>query len=151
MTMSTEKPYAHLPAGAGPDGGTLLGFLASVGALVAFTRLYADKRVTLHWEQSLGWRGRILIDGRPLNLAQIYTLHSSLTYAVVRDSFTLRKGADGGIYATITQIEVSDANRFLETALKANVNAGRQSCATLTGWLADQPPASLPALRGSAH
>jgi hypothetical protein len=139
MTMSTENPYAHLQAGAGPDGGTLLGFLASVGALVAFRRLYADKRVTLHWEQSLGWRGRILIDGQPLNLAQIQTLHSSLTEAVVHDSFTLRKGTDDGAYATITQIEVDDATRFLRTALEADVTAGQQSCATLTGWLADQP------------
>jgi hypothetical protein len=69
--MNTENPYAHLPAGAGPDGGTLLGYLASVGALVAFTRLYAGKRVTLRWEQSLGWRGRVLIGGQALVPAQI--------------------------------------------------------------------------------
>lgn len=141
--MSTENPYAHLSAGAGPDGGTLLGFLASVGALVAFSRLYADKRVTLHWEQSLGWRGRILIDGQALNLAQIQSLHSSLTDAVVRDSFTLRKGTVSGTYATITQIEVDDATRFFETALEADANAGKRSCDTLTGWLMDQPDDKL--------
>jgi hypothetical protein len=137
--MSTENPYAHLPAGAGPDGGTLLGFLASVGALIAFTHLYADKRVTLYWEQSIGWRGRILIDGEPLSLAEIQTLHCSLTKAVVRDSFTLGKGTDGAAYATITKIELGDATRFLKTALEEGVNAGQQACATLTGWLADQP------------
>lgn len=135
--MSTEKPYDHLPAGAGPDGGTLLGFLASVGALVALTRLYANKRVTLYWEQSIGWRGRILIDGQPLSLAEIQTLHSSLTHAVVRDSFTLRKGTDGA-YATITQIELDDATRFLKMALETDVEPDQQSCATLTGWFADQ-------------
>lgn len=138
MTMNTQNPYAHLQAGAGPDGGTLLGFLASVGALVAFTRLYADKRVTLHWEQSLGSRGRILIDGQPLNLAQIQSLHSNLTEAVVRDSFTLRKGTDGGAYATITKIEVSDAAGFLAAALQGDVDARRRSCATRAGWFVDQ-------------
>lgn len=137
--MSIENPYAYLQPGAGPDGGTLLGFLASVGALVAFTRLYAAKRVTLRWEQSLGWRGRILIDGQPLVPEQIQALHSGLTEATVRGSFTLRKGTDGGVYATITQIEVDDATRFLETALEADPHAGQQSCAMLTGWLADQP------------
>jgi len=134
--MNTDNPYAHLQGGAGPDGGTLLGFLASVGALVAFTRLHADKRVTLHWEQSLGWRGRILIDGRPLTDEQIRDLHSCLTKKVVRKFFTLSKGTEGGEYATITQIEVSDATRFLETAL---FKARQECCATLTGWLADQP------------
>jgi hypothetical protein len=138
MTMNTENPYGHLQAGAGPDGSTLLGFLASVGALLAFTRLYADKRVTLHWEQSLGWRGRILIDGQPLDLAQTQTLHSSLTAAVVRDSFTLRKGSNGGAYATVTKIEVSDAARFLAASLQGEVDAGRRSCATLAGWFVDQ-------------
>lgn len=136
MIMNTENPYAHLPAGAGPDGGTLLGFLASVGALVAFTRLYADKRVTLHWAQSIGWRGRLLINGQPLTDEQIRNLHSYLTQKVVRKFFTLPKGTDGGEYATITQVEVSDATRFLETAL---VKARQECCATFTGWLADQP------------
>jgi len=134
--MSTENPYAKLPAGAGPDGGTLLGFLASVGALVAFTRLYADKRVTLHWKQSLGWWGRILIGGQPLTDEQIRDLHASLTKKAVRKFFTLPKGTDGGKYATITQVEMSDATRFLETTL---VKVRQQCCATLTGWLVDQP------------
>jgi hypothetical protein len=137
--MSTKNLYAPLPAGAGPDGGTLLGFLASVGALVAFTRLYANKPVTLHWEQSLGWRGRILIGDQSLGPAQIQTLHSSLTGADVRELFTLRQGTDDEVYATITQIEVDDATRFLETALQADINARQQSCASLTCWLTDQP------------
>ena len=136
--MNTENPYAHLQAGAGPDGGTLLGFLASVGALVAFTRLYADKRVTLHWEQSLGWWGRILIGGQSLVRAQIQTLHSSLTEPKIRDLFTLRKGTDDGVYGTITNIEVNDAARFLTAALQGDVNAGPRSCATLAGWFMDQ-------------
>jgi len=136
--MSTEDPYAQLQAGAGPDGGTLLGFLASVGALVAFTRLYADKRVTLHWEQSLGWRGRILIDGQPLNPAQIQTLHSSLTEEVVRNSFTLPKGTDGGAYATVTKIDLIDATGYLTSALQEDADARRRSCARLAGWFADQ-------------
>ena len=136
--MRTENSYAHLPDGAGPDGGTLLGFLASVGALVAFTRLYADERVTLHWEQSLGWRGRILIEGQSLVPAQIQTLHSSLIEATVRDSFTLRKGADDGAYATITKVEFNDAVRFLAAALQGHVSAGRRSLTTLAGWFIDQ-------------
>jgi hypothetical protein len=136
--MSTKNLYAHLPAGAGPDGGTLLGFLASVGALVAFTRLYAAERVTLHWEQSLGWRGRILIDGKSLIPAQIQALHSSLTEANVRDLFTLRKGGDGVAYQTITKIEIDDAARFLAAALQGDVNIGRHSSATLAGWFMDQ-------------
>jgi len=136
--MSSENSYAHLQAGAGPDGGTLLGFLASVGALVAFTRLYADKRVTLHWERSLGWRGRILIDDQLLNLAQIKTLHSSLTDAVVRDSFTLRKDSDGEAYGTVTKIEISDAARFLAAVLQGDVDARQRSCAALAGWFVDQ-------------
>lgn len=138
MTMNTENPYSHLPSGAGPDGGRLLGFLSAVGALVLFTRLYADKRVTLHWEQSLGWRGRILIDGQPLSRAQIQTLHSNLTEPVVRDSFTLRKCTNDEAYSTITKIEVSDAARFLTAALQGDVNACRRSCATLAGWFVDQ-------------
>jgi hypothetical protein len=137
--MSTEDPYAQLQAGAGPDGGTLLGFLASVGALVAFTRLYADKRVTLHWEQSLGWRGRILIDGQPVTPAQIPCLHASLTKAAVQHLFTLRRASGDESYATITQIEVDDAAQFLKAALQADANARQQSCATLSGWMADQP------------
>ena len=137
--MSSENPYAHLPTGAGPDGGTLLGFLASVGALVAFTHLYSDRRVTLYWEQSIGWRGRILIDSQPLSLADIQTLHSGLTKAVVRDSFTLRKGTDDAVYATIAKIEVDDATRFLKAALEGGPNTRQQACATLAGWLADQP------------
>jgi hypothetical protein len=136
--MNTENPYAHLPAGAGPDGGTLLGYLASVGALVAFTRLYAGKRVTLRWEQSLGWRGRVLIGGQALVPAQIQTLHSSLTEATVRNWFTLRKGGDDGAYKTITNIELSDAARFLAAALQCDVNDGQRSCAILAGWFMDQ-------------
>lgn len=136
--MNTESPYAHLPAGAGPDGSTLLGFLASVGALVAFTRLNSGKRVTLHWEQSLGWRARILIEGQPLNLAQIQALHSNLTEAGVRDSFTLRKGTDDGEYATITKVEVSDATHFLAAAMQGDTDGRRRSCATLAGWFVDQ-------------
>lgn len=77
--MSTENPYAQLPAGAGPDGGTLLGFLASVGALVAFTRVYARKRVTLHWQPSLGWRGRVLIDQKLPSKENFQELHRYLT------------------------------------------------------------------------
>ena len=136
--MSTEKPYTNLPAGAGPDGGTLLGFLASVGALVAFTRLYADKRVTLHWEQSLGWRGRILIDGKSPIPEQIQALHSSLTGENVLDLFTFRKGSDGSAYQTITKIEIDDAARFLAGALQGDVNVRRHSSATHAGWFMDQ-------------
>ncbi len=136
--MSTENRNAHLQPGAGPDGGTLLGFLASLGALAAFTRFNANKRVTLHWEQSLGWRRRILIDGQPLSRAQIQTLHSNLTEPVVRDSFTLRKGTNNEPYPTITKIEVSDATRFLAAALQADVGVRRRSCATLVGWFIDQ-------------
>jgi hypothetical protein len=135
--MSTEDPYANLPAGAGPDGGTLLGFLASLGALVAFTRLYPKKRVTLHWKQSLGWRGRILIDGKPLTPAQIQALHSSLTESSVRDLFT-RRGSDGSAYQTITKMEIDDAARFLAAVLKGDVNVRRHSSATLAGWFMDQ-------------
>lgn len=135
--MSTENPYANLPPGAGPDGGTLLGFLASVGALVAFTRLYPEKRVTLHWNQSLGWRGRILIAGKSLIPAQIQALHSSLTESSVRDLFT-RKASDGGAYATITKIEIDDATRFLAATLQEDIKVGRHSSATLAGWFMDQ-------------
>jgi len=136
--MNTEEPYAHPPAGAGPDGGTLLGFLASVGALVAFTRLNADKRVTLHWEQSLGWRGRILIGGQALVSEQIGSLHSSLKEESVRDSFTLKKASGGGTYATITKIELSDAAGFLAATLEGDVGARDRSCSTFAGWFADQ-------------
>jgi hypothetical protein len=135
--MSTEDPSTNLP-GAGPDGGTLLGFLASVGALVAFTRLHADKHVTLHWQQSLGWRGRILIDGKSPIPAQIQALHSSLTGETVRDLFTFRKGSDGSAYQTITKIEIDDAARFLAAALKGDINVRRYSSATLAGWFMDQ-------------
>lgn len=136
--MSTENRDANMPAGAGCDGGTLLGFLASVGALVAFTRLFSDKLVTLHWELSLGWRGRIHIDGKALVLAQIQALHSSLTEPSVRDLFTLRKGSDGSAYQTITKIEIDHAADYLSAALEREVKVCRHSSATLAGWFIDQ-------------
>jgi hypothetical protein len=95
--------------------------------------------VTLHWERSLGWRGRILIDGQPLTPAEIPCLHGSLTKAAVQDLFSLRKASGDELYATITKIEVGDATRFLETALEAEVDTRKQTCATIAGWLADQP------------
>lgn len=46
----------NIPPGAGPDGGSLLGFLCSLGALWCLHKVYPKSEVKLRWRRSLGWR-----------------------------------------------------------------------------------------------
>jgi hypothetical protein len=138
--MSTRTPYSNLAPGAGPDGGTLLGFLASLGALVAFTRLYSQKKVTLHWEQSLGWRGRILINQAKVSDDNLGKLHELLvTSKSAKEKFTLKRGDGNKTYKTITKIDLDDASKFLRGALDHGDNDERRaSCSTYASWFLDQ-------------
>lgn len=136
--MNPNNPYADLPPGSGPDGSSLLGFLASVGALVSFTTIYPDKKVTLHWEQSLGWRGRILIDGVRLGDTEITKLHEHLTHNSNKELFELKKGRESDRYKTITKVELSDVRAYLEIAiLEADKPKRNRLCSTYQGWFLD--------------
>ena len=138
--MSTSSPYSNLPPGSGPDGGTLLGFLASIGALVVFTRIYPSKKITLHWEQSLGWRARLLIDMEQLTTEHLTSLHGFLIDGRNRNRFTLCKRLGGERYKTISKLELSDATRFLTEAIKSNPAHERNDlCSSYGGWFSDQP------------
>lgn len=133
--MNTDNPYADLPPGSGPDGSSLLGFLSAVGALVSFTTIYPDKKVTLHWEQSLGWMGRILIDGKQIEDQEINELYKYLTKESTRETFNLEKEQGSNHYKTITKLGLSDAQRYLEEALQESNKTKRYNlCSTYAGW-----------------
>jgi len=136
--MNPNNHYADLPPGSGPDGASLLGFLASVGALVSFTTIYPDNKVTLHWEQSLGWRGRILIDGKPIGEDEITNLHAHLTDNSNEELFNLTMNNGNDRYQTITKVELSDVRTYLKTAIREGDKTKRNRlCSTYQGWFLD--------------
>lgn len=136
--MNPNNPYADLPPGSGPDGSSLLGFLSSVGALASFTAIYPDRKVTLHWEQSLGWRGRILIDGNRPTDGNIQKLHQYLTDEENKKLFELKKGQGTERYKTITKLDLNDAQKYLKNAIQQaeRVERGR-FCSSYSGWFLD--------------
>lgn len=137
--MITDSRYADLPPGAGPDGGNLLGFLSAVGALVAFTNIYGDQRVNLHWEQSLGWRGRVLIGNERLNDGDIEKLHQYLTEKENLERFTLCNTNTKERYKTITKIDLNDATACLTQSVEIGKCKRGRFTDALAGWFCDQP------------
>ena len=136
--MNAENPYAGLTPGSGPDGSSLLGFLASVGALVSFTTIYPSKRVTLHWEQSQGWRGRLLIDGARPGDEEVKKLHEYLTSDQNRARFELHNGQGNERYKTITKLDLNDARSFFTKAIEATDKGDRDDlCSNYAGWFSD--------------
>lgn len=136
--MNPNNPYADLPPGSGPDGSSLLGFLSSVGALASLTTIYTDKKVTLHWEQSIGWRGRILIDGSRIADPEITDLHEHLTNKYNEELFGLKIGQGTDRYKTITKLELNDAERYLKDAIQqADRDKRGLFCSSYSGWFLD--------------
>ncbi len=137
--MTTESKYSDLLKGAGPDGSNLLGFLSAVGALVACTNIFRKQPVTLHWEQSLGWRARILIDDEALTTGQIEAIHEELTDKNNRKRFTLQKTNGNKPYPTITKIDPSDATNYLKESIEKGMSKRSLYSDTLSGWFSDLP------------
>lgn len=136
--MNHNNPYADLAPGSGPDSSSLLGFLSAVGALVSFTTIYTDRKVTLHWEQSLGWRGRILIDDDRPGDEELTKLHEHLTSDDNKARFELKKGQGNEQYKTITKLEQSDARMHLQRAILETEKSKRFNlCSTYASWFLD--------------
>ncbi len=137
--MTNESKYSDRPKGAGPDGSNLLGFLSAVGALVTCTNIFRNKRVTLHWEQSLGWRGRVLIDGEALTTDQIEKIHEDLTSESNLTRFTLQQTNGNKPYPTITKIDPVDATNYLKESIKKGMSERFRYSDTFSGWFSDLP------------
>lgn len=63
----------------GPDGGNLLGFLASVGALVALSEAWPERDVRLSWTfEAVGWRPVIDVHGQATDEEIVGAIHNEL-------------------------------------------------------------------------
>jgi hypothetical protein len=86
-TDSTPIPPAFL---AGPDGGTLLGFLCAAGTLVGLQRAFLKETVRVSWVSIGGWRPRVLIGERLFTQADVSALFLQLKCKKNRERFRIK-------------------------------------------------------------
>src|SRR5436309_11441770 len=73
----------------GPEGGNLLGFLASVGTLVTLTRAWPDRNIRMSWEQRGGWRPVWHVNGSSTDEDVIVALARTLKSRAGTPEFSL--------------------------------------------------------------
>ncbi len=137
--MTDESNYLDRQTGTGPDGSNLLGFLSATGALVTCANIFQDQRVTLHWEQSLGWRGCILIDGKAISNNHIEGIHKYLTDEKNRTRFALQKASSDEHYKTITSVKPADATKHFRQSIEKGKSGRSLYSNTYSGWFSDLP------------
>ena len=81
--------------GIGPEGGNLLGFLASVGTLATLARAWPDRDVRMSWTQHSGWRPVWHMEGSSTDDDIVAVLARTLKGRGVMPEFSL--GNDLGV------------------------------------------------------